>query len=95
MELHFFTGKQAGFEQAAAIRQAVFVEEQGFHNEFDEIDENAKTVVIQGENGRIPNNEATINVRSAGTAARFMTVLLAVCGGKYTLESSEQMKTNE
>ena len=39
MELHFFTGKQAGFEQAAAIRQAVFVEEQGFHNEFDEIDE--------------------------------------------------------
>ena len=52
-----------------------------------EIDENAKTVVIQGENGRIPNNEATINVRSAGTAARFMTVLLAVCGGKYTLES--------
>ena len=57
-----------------------------------EIDENAKTVVIQGENGRIPNNEATINVRSAGTAARFMTVLLAVCGGKYTLVSSEQMK---
>ena len=43
--------------------------------------------MIQGENGRIPNNEATINVRSAGTAARFMTVLLAVCGGKYTLES--------
>ena len=39
MELHFFTGKQAGFEQPAAIRQAVFVEEQGFHNEFDEIDE--------------------------------------------------------
>ena len=39
MELHFFTGKQPGFEQAAAIRQAVFVEEQGFHNEFDETDE--------------------------------------------------------
>ena len=39
MELHFCTGKQACFEQAAAIRQAVFVEEQGFHNEFDEIDE--------------------------------------------------------
>ena len=39
MDIHFFTGKQPGFEQAAAIRQAVFVEEQGFHNEFDEIDE--------------------------------------------------------
>ena len=46
MELHFFTGKQPGFEQAAAIRQAVFVEEQGFHNEFDEIDETCLHCVI-------------------------------------------------
>lgn len=46
MELHFFTGKQSGFEQAAAIRQAVFVEEQGFHNEFDETDETCLHCVI-------------------------------------------------
>ena len=46
MELHFFTGKQPGFEQAAAIRQAVFVEEQGFHNEFDETDETCLHCVI-------------------------------------------------
>lgn len=57
-----------------------------------QIDESKKQVTIKGENGRIPNNNATINVRSAGTAARFMTVLLAVCGGDYILESSEQMK---
>lgn len=56
------------------------------------IDESKKQVMIKGENGRIPNNDVTINVRSAGTAARFMTVLLAVCGGDYILESSEQMK---
>ena len=46
MDLHFFTGKQPGFEQAAAIRQAVFVEEQGFHNEFDETDETCLHCVI-------------------------------------------------
>ena len=46
MELHFFTGKQPGFEQAAAIRQAVFVEEQGFHNEFDKTDETCLHCVI-------------------------------------------------
>ena len=48
--------------------------------------------MIKGENGRIPNRKATINVQSAGTAARFMTVFLAVAGGDYTLQSSEQMK---
>ncbi|MCI8956886.1 MAG: 3-phosphoshikimate 1-carboxyvinyltransferase [Eubacterium sp.] len=57
-----------------------------------EIDENKKQVIIKGENGRIPKSDVKINVRSAGTAARFMTVLLAVCGGNYILESSEQMK---
>lgn len=49
-------------------------------------------VIIKGENGNVPNKNATINVRSAGTAARFMTVFLAVAGGDYILESSEQMK---
>lgn len=56
------------------------------------IDERKKQVTIKGENGYIPQNNVTINVRSAGTAARFMTVLLAVCGGDYILESSDQMK---
>lgn len=56
------------------------------------IDEKKKQVTVKGENGRIPENNATIHVRSAGTAARFMTVLLAVCGGDYVLHSSEQMK---
>lgn len=56
------------------------------------ISETKKEVLIQGENGCIPRNDVTINVRSAGTAARFMTVLLAVCGGDYRLESSMQMK---
>ena len=36
--------------QAAAIREEVFVEEQGFHNEFDDIDRQAvHLVVMDGE----------------------------------------------
>ena len=56
------------------------------------IDENEKRVKVVGTSGEIPNRKATIDVRSAGTAARFLTVMLAVTGGEYTLNSSEQMK---
>lgn len=56
------------------------------------IDEEEKKVSITGLDGVIPNRTATINVRSAGTAARFLTVMLAFAGGCYTLNSSEQMK---
>ncbi len=56
------------------------------------IEEDKKVVTIKGMGGEIPNRNATINVRSAGTAARFLTVMLAFAGGHYTLNSSEQMK---
>lgn len=56
------------------------------------IEEDKKIVSIKGMGGAIPNRKATINVRSAGTAARFLTVMLAFAGGHYTLHSSEQMK---
>lgn len=61
----------------------------GFQVKINEVEHK---VTIKGENGNIPNPEAEINVRSAGTAARFITVLLAVSGGNYILNSSEQMK---
>lgn len=56
------------------------------------VDEGKKEVEIQGMGGVIPNQKAEINVRSAGTAARFLTVMLAFAGGEYTLRSSEQME---
>lgn len=56
-----------------------------------EADEETKEVVIQGSGGRIPNTRACINVRSAGTAARFLTVMLALAGGEYELQASPQM----
>ncbi len=57
-----------------------------------EIEEEKAQVQIQGLGGDIPNRNASINVRSAGTAARFLTVMLAFAGGSYTLDSSAQMK---
>lgn len=54
-------------------------------------DEEKKTVTIQGMGGRIPNRKAAIHVGSAGTAARFLTVMLALAGGEYELTASPQM----
>lgn len=56
-----------------------------------EADEKTKEVVIQGLGGKIPNEHACIDVRSAGTAARFLTVMLALAGGEYELRASPQM----
>lgn len=56
-----------------------------------ETDEKAKTVTIQGTGGSIPKKKASIDVRSAGTAARFLTVMLAFAKGEYELNASEQM----
>lgn len=49
-------------------------------------------VTVRGLGGEIPCKEATLNVGSAGTAARFLAAMLAFSDGEYTLESSEQMK---
>ena len=46
MEITIFTGKQPEFLCTAAIRQAVFIEEQGFHNEFDDLDDTATHCLI-------------------------------------------------
>lgn len=56
-----------------------------------QINEAQKEVTVEGTGGRIPNNGATIYVASAGTAARFLTVMLAFSGGEYELTASEQM----
>ncbi len=47
---------------------------------------------ITGFGGSIPNKKAEIYVGSAGTAARFLTAMLAFSDGEYTVNSSEQMK---
>lgn len=61
----------------------------GFKTEVDKV---ARTVKIKGMGGDIPAKEASIDARSAGTAARFLTAFTAMGSGVYTINSSEQMK---
>lgn len=57
-----------------------------------EIDEAAKRVSVVGLNGKLPVTEGEIYVGSAGTAARFLTAMLGMAAGKFTINASEQMK---
>lgn len=57
-----------------------------------DIREAERVVSVFGQGGRIPLQEATIDVGSAGTAARFLTAMLALSGGSYLINCSEQMK---
>ena len=50
------------------------------------------SVLIRGMGGRIPKRRTTVNVGSAGTAARFLAALLGISEGEYVIEASEQMK---
>ncbi|WP_242838530.1 3-phosphoshikimate 1-carboxyvinyltransferase [Lachnobacterium bovis] len=56
------------------------------------VDEKNKTVSIEGKGGIIPKQKATIDVGSAGTAARFLTAFCALNKGEFIINSSEQMK---
>ena len=49
-------------------------------------------VTVAGCGGEFPEKNAFLNVMSAGTAARFLPVVLAFAGGDYRFESSDQMK---
>lgn len=56
------------------------------------IDEEKAEVTMIGNGTHIPKKEAEVYVGSAGTAARFLTAMLALSGGRYEMTSSEQMK---
>lgn len=50
------------------------------------------TIVVQGEGGRIPAKEAELWVANAGTAARFLTALVALGEGTYRLDGTPRMQ---
>lgn len=56
------------------------------------IEENEAGIRVEGLGGNIPVKEGTIDVGSAGTAARFLTSMLALSDGVYTINASEQMQ---
>ena len=50
------------------------------------------TIKVTGCGGKLAVNKASVFVGSAGTAARFLTAVLALTEGEFTLTSSEQMQ---
>lgn len=57
------------------------------------VEETAECVTIRGIGHKRPVSGTEINVRSAGTIARFLPCILALgAGGRWTLTASEQMK---
>lgn len=56
------------------------------------IDEPGRSAVIKGLGGDLPCKQASLNVGSAGTAARFLSAVLGVSKGTFFMDSSEQMK---
>jgi len=54
--------------------------------------EQTKEVTVIGLNGALPVTSGEIFVGSAGTAARFLTAMLALAQGTFTVNASEQMK---
>ncbi len=56
------------------------------------VDEGRYIVTVKGLGGKIPCGEASLNVGSAGTAARFLTATLGVSEGIFHMDASEQMK---
>ncbi len=56
-------------------------------------DEAAATITVKGLGGVIPNQQATIDIGNAGTAARFLTAFLALNpGGEYRLDGDAPMR---
>ncbi len=73
----------------------VFMEaltELGFDIKTMHKNDSSVSVGIYGTAGDIPVKNARVYVASAGTAARFLTAMLALSDGCYTVDSSEQMK---
>lgn len=57
-----------------------------------DIEEIINSVTICGLGGKIPTTTGEIYVGSAGTAARFLTAMLALSDGTYRIQASKQMK---
>ncbi len=57
-----------------------------------DVHEPEKYAVIRGTGGRLPKKSASVYAGSAGTAARFLTAMLAVSDGEYVIDASAQMR---
>ncbi len=56
------------------------------------VDERALSIVVEGRGGIIPAREAKLFVGGAGTAARFLTAMVALGQGRYQIDGIERMR---
>ena len=57
-----------------------------------QVDEEKKMVTVAGCRGRVPNQNASVYVGSAGTAARFLAAFLGIAEGTWRMDASAQMR---
>ena len=57
----------------------------------DPAEECNRTITVTGRGGEIPAKKAELYVRSAGTAARFLTALVCLGHGEYTIRGDARM----
>ncbi len=48
--------------------------------------------LVEGRNGTIPTDEATLDLRLSGTSIRFLTALVALGYGRYRLDGTKRMR---
>ena len=56
------------------------------------LEEEAHRITVHGLGGRIPARRADLFVGNAGTAARFLTAMLTIGAGKFTLDGNARMR---
>jgi 3-phosphoshikimate 1-carboxyvinyltransferase len=57
----------------------------------DPLEECNRTITVVGRGGKIPAKKAELFVGNAGTAARFLTALVCLGHGEYTIHGDERM----
>jgi 3-phosphoshikimate 1-carboxyvinyltransferase len=57
-----------------------------------EVDEQALTMAVEGRGGVIPAASAELFIGGAGTAARFLTAMVALGHGRYHIDGIERMR---
>src|SRR5262245_41833877 len=83
----------------STIRRALFSDDtHAMHGALEalgiavEADQPTETYVVHGQDGRIPATEATLFVGNAGTAARFLTAVVALGHGRYVVDGVPRMR---
>jgi 3-phosphoshikimate 1-carboxyvinyltransferase len=64
----------------------------GFTVEDPVISNQGTTFTVHGQAGKIPKNQAELDLRLSGTSIRFLTAMVALGEGRYKLDGNERMR---